>query len=215
MQHLDPQQPAVSHQTDRVTIERRRRTPSGDVRRLILDAADQLLESRGLTGVTIRAVASQAGTATMTVYNHFGDKQGLLAALAEQHFRELTRLLQALDASEPRQHLRRACALTHDVLVSRPRAYELMLGTAPGPAAHSTFAQLVRIIERGQAVGAFVDDDATALANAVWSTLHGALSIEVQQHDTEDCTTEWVNRIDMEVVLDLIERGVVRPGPEP
>ena len=65
---------------DRAT-GRRPRTPSAQVASELLNAAESVLVKDGMRGLTVRAVAAEAGVAPMSVYNHFGGKAGLLAAL--------------------------------------------------------------------------------------------------------------------------------------
>ena len=50
----------------------------------ILKAAERLWRTRGERGLTLRAVAREAGTTTPTVYKRFRNKQALQVALAEQ-----------------------------------------------------------------------------------------------------------------------------------
>jgi len=50
----------------------------------ILKAAERLWRTRGEHGLTLRAVAREAGTTTPTVYKRFRNKQALQVALAEQ-----------------------------------------------------------------------------------------------------------------------------------
>lgn len=54
-----------------------------DVRSRIVEVAARLLEERGPVGVTTRGVAEQAGVQAPTIYRLFGDKDGLLDAVAE------------------------------------------------------------------------------------------------------------------------------------
>lgn len=60
---------------------RRARTRSADVERELLAAAEAVLVREGPGGLTVRAVAAEAGTAPMGVYNRLGGKDGLVAAL--------------------------------------------------------------------------------------------------------------------------------------
>ena len=55
-----------------------------DVRDRIVDAASALLASGGPSAVTTRAVAADAGVQAPTIYRQFGDKDGLLQAVAER-----------------------------------------------------------------------------------------------------------------------------------
>ncbi len=58
-------------------------TVRDDVRERIIAAAAQLLEDEGVSAVTTRAVAEHASTQAPTIYRLFGDKDGLLDAVAE------------------------------------------------------------------------------------------------------------------------------------
>ncbi len=64
----------------------RGRTRSQDVEQNLLDAAEAVLVREGLAGVTVRAVATEAGVAPMGVYNRFGSKDGLIEALVMRSF---------------------------------------------------------------------------------------------------------------------------------
>jgi AcrR family transcriptional regulator len=54
-----------------------------DVRSRIIDVAAQLLRGQGPTAITTRGVAEQAGVQAPMIYRLFGDKDGLLDAVAE------------------------------------------------------------------------------------------------------------------------------------
>ncbi|RYZ05637.1 MAG: TetR/AcrR family transcriptional regulator [Myxococcales bacterium] len=58
-------------------------TPGADVRSRILEAAAGLIASGGSEAATTRAVAAAAGVQAPTIYRLFGDKRGLLEAVAE------------------------------------------------------------------------------------------------------------------------------------
>src|SRR5215213_8793338 len=54
-----------------------------DVRSSIVDAASRLLRDEGAQAVTTRAVAQAAGVQAPTIYRLFGDKDGLIDAVAD------------------------------------------------------------------------------------------------------------------------------------
>ena len=54
-----------------------------DVRARVLDAASRIIAGGGIVALTTRAVASAAAVPAPTLYRLFGDKRGLLNALAE------------------------------------------------------------------------------------------------------------------------------------
>ncbi len=62
----------------------------GDLRRALLDAAAEILESDGPAALSLRAVARRAGVSATAPYHHFADKQALLAAVNAQSFEGLS-----------------------------------------------------------------------------------------------------------------------------
>lgn len=61
----------------------------GALREALIDASLQLLESDGVEGVTIRAVARRAGVSHAAPINHFPDLRALLTAVAARCFEHL------------------------------------------------------------------------------------------------------------------------------
>lgn len=55
-----------------------------DTRTRILDAALQQLFERGYDGTTTRVIAQRAGVNEVTLFRHFGNKQGILLAVIER-----------------------------------------------------------------------------------------------------------------------------------
>jgi AcrR family transcriptional regulator len=67
----------------------------------ILDAAEAGIAERGLRGAGMVEIAERAGVSVGTLYNHFADKDALLAALLQDRRRELAARIEA--ALGPRQ----------------------------------------------------------------------------------------------------------------
>ncbi|MFC7739831.1 TetR/AcrR family transcriptional regulator [Nocardiopsis composta] len=104
-------------------------------RRRILEAAAGLLAEGGPEAASTRAVAAAAGVQAPTLYRLFGDKQGLLEALAAHGFERYLADKQELGATDdPVADLRRGWDLHVDFGLARPALYVLMYGT-PGRAA--------------------------------------------------------------------------------
>lgn len=61
----------------------------GDLRRALIDAAQRILESEGPAGLSLRAVAREAGVSPAAPYHHFKDKGELLDAVADEGWRLL------------------------------------------------------------------------------------------------------------------------------
>ena len=68
--------------------ERHERKDAAANRRRIMEAAQTLLSKRGLDGLTMQAVATEAGVGKGTVSHRFGDRDGLLGALVDEDMRE-------------------------------------------------------------------------------------------------------------------------------
>jgi len=62
--------------------------PRADTRQAIVEAAVALLRAGGAEAVTTRAVAESAGVQAPAIYRTFGDKDGLLEAVAEHELAE-------------------------------------------------------------------------------------------------------------------------------
>ncbi|WP_344411430.1 TetR/AcrR family transcriptional regulator [Pseudonocardia ailaonensis] len=58
-------------------------------RELILDAARELIASRGYDGMVISDLCARSGLPASSIYYHFGNKLGVLAALLDRTFGEL------------------------------------------------------------------------------------------------------------------------------
>ncbi|MDL2076367.1 TetR/AcrR family transcriptional regulator [Streptomyces sp. GXMU-J15] len=69
----------------------------GDLRRAVLAAAVEAIEERGLGLLSLRDVARRAGVSHTAPVHHFGDKAGMLTALATEGF---DLLAQALDPGD-------------------------------------------------------------------------------------------------------------------
>ena len=62
----------------------------GDARNALVVAAGELLKDVGAAGLSLRQVAERAGLSRQAPYNHFADKEALLAELARAGFERLT-----------------------------------------------------------------------------------------------------------------------------
>ena len=167
----------------------RTRTPSGDVRSALLDAAARLLETEGPDALSVRRIATAAHVAPMGVYNHFDGKHGIVEALWVEAFDRLRVTMESLaevdDAGDALiEGFRRYRALARE----HPMAYRLMfLDAVPGfePSAEATwsaalsFDALVAAVRRAMEAGAVAAGDAVQMAQVVWAAVHGWVSLEL------------------------------------
>ena len=76
------------------------------VRDATLDATAALVDSRGLTGLTMSQIARQSGIGRATLYKYFPDIESILAAWHERHICEHLRQLAAVsEATAPAERL--------------------------------------------------------------------------------------------------------------
>jgi AcrR family transcriptional regulator len=68
--------------------------------RRLLAAAESLLGAEGVKAFSLRRIATAASSTQRAIYSCFGGKAGLLQALYDQAFRELTAVLDALPLTE-------------------------------------------------------------------------------------------------------------------
>ena len=139
----------------------------------ILQAAQRLWRSRGDQGITLRAVAREAGTTTTTVYKRFRSKEELRFALAERVRQKLAKVTTSAENIEDlyRQYLRFA--------ENHPREYRLLFGPAwvhvvgagrPRPVRQWLLAKLVERFGGAP-------EDYSDLFDAIFLLMHGAASM--------------------------------------
>jgi AcrR family transcriptional regulator len=88
------------------------RTESSNARQAIMQAAESLVRTRGARGITIDAVAKQAGCAKGLVHYHYKTKKGLLEAVARHVAQQRTaRWQSAFSAPTPRAAIDRSWEL--------------------------------------------------------------------------------------------------------
>ncbi|MDH2424421.1 TetR/AcrR family transcriptional regulator [Sphaerisporangium sp. TRM90804] len=124
----------------------------------VLRAAADLLEEGGREAVSTRAVSAAAGVQAPTLYRLFGDKEGLLDAVAAYGFeRYLAEKAGVGESGDPVDDLRRGWETHLTFGLSHPAFYTLMYGDVrPGvtsPAAREAAAVLRRMLSRIAAAG--------------------------------------------------------------
>jgi AcrR family transcriptional regulator len=126
-----------------------------DTRERLVKAAAELLIDGGKEAVSTRAVASAAGVQAPTLYRLFGDKDGLLDAVAAYGFSDYLATKHAMGASDnPVDDLRRGWELHIGFGLARPAFYLLMYGEPRKREARlEADAMLREIISRIAAVG--------------------------------------------------------------
>src|ERR1700710_2419973 len=88
-------------------VDHPRNVSGGSARERLLSAADELFYAEGVQSVGVERVLERAGVAKASLYNLFGNKEGLvLAYLQARHDGTTARLMAAIERHRrPRQRL--------------------------------------------------------------------------------------------------------------
>lgn len=120
-----------------------------DQRGHIVQVAARLLNERGASGLTTRGVADAAGVQPPAIYRLFGDKDGLIEAVAEQVMAEHVTTKSAVAGSvDPVEALRRGWRLQIEFGLANPDLHALL--NAPGRAQRSPAIQAGIEVLRGR-----------------------------------------------------------------
>ena len=197
----------------------------GALHEALLKAAEKVLERDGLQGLTLRAVAREAGVSHAAPTHHFGDLTGLVSELAAIGFRQFNAAMAAADCSGP-SPLDKAMARAKAYVAyarAHPGMYWLMFRTerldmtrpSLHAAAHASFAGLAGAIGASRqehiAAEALSLDQAAAIARA-WSLVHGFTMLLLDGRLT-DILHRLPEGTDAETLLDAMLRSTVaRPA---
>lgn len=168
---------------------RRARTPSSDVERELISAAEQVLVREGPSGLTVRAVAAEAGIAPMGVYNRFGGKDGLIDALLIIGFDRLRAAIAGGDEADQLERLR-SCGMRYRRFALDNRHFYAIMFEAPlvqqsssaevAEHASAAFGALVDNVALAAAAGRIEAAEPREVAQRIWSNVHGAVALELK-----------------------------------
>jgi AcrR family transcriptional regulator len=120
----------------------------------LLAAADAVVQRLG-AGASMAAIAAEAGITKPILYRHFGDKSGLLLALAERHTdRLLDALVDALTGGgTPRERVHRTVDTYLAMIEQEPEVYRFLVESDEAVAAREPVRGFVHRLEDLLAAG--------------------------------------------------------------
>jgi AcrR family transcriptional regulator len=163
----------------------------------LLSAAEQLFDARSVAEVTVEEIAATAGVAVGSVYNHFGSKSGLYAALVERAL-VVDRQFMDLAYVEGRGPVEQLYAAAEEYLafyLANPE-YFRMLAFPSEPGSYAAGQELserladsvdeqnrrmVDAIKRGIKAGTIRKVNASEMATVLWSSWNGIISLAWRQ----------------------------------
>jgi AcrR family transcriptional regulator len=162
-------------------------TVNMDSRRSIIQCALRELESKGLSGFSLRAVGAAAGLSAMAVYRHFENKEDLLRAVGEEAFAAYQQRIARIPDGPIEEWIRLvgrgyvqfalddpghfdACFVLR-TRVERVYPQDFRAGKSPA------ISLLTKKIQAAQAAGQLKPGDALELALLFWTQLHGLVML--------------------------------------
>src|ERR1700738_2404818 len=197
----------------------------GALRDALLEAAERVLERDGLSGLTLRAVAREAGVSHAAPTHHFGDLTGLVSELAAIGFRQFNAAMVAAGASGT-SRVEKALARAKAYVAyaqAHPGMYSLMFRTerldysrpSLHEAAEASFAGLAGSVRASRHEEIHQEalslDQAAAIARA-WSLVHGFTMLLLDGR-LKDILHRLPQGTDAETLLDAMLRITVGNPP--
>jgi AcrR family transcriptional regulator len=164
----------------------------GDLKNALIEAGAEILSKEGVSGLSLRKVASRAGVSHAAPYAHFKDKQELIAAISTEGYRrlyeKLTAVVEKYRADPLRQFVEVAWAFI-EFARNDPDYFKVTFSSVAEkekdfPAfvemTRKNFQLLVGIVEACQAAGVLKTGPADELAVSIWSLVHGLASFLIE-----------------------------------
>ena len=163
-------------------IAERRVRERVELRQRILDAARELFMREGYERVTMRRIAEAIEYSPTAIYLHFEDKDDLVRALCSFEFSRLLEALPQEPPADPIEGLRQLGLAYARFGLAHPNHYRFMFMTPREPHEHSgegqrAFGLLLSAVERAVQSGRFQGGDTLAMAQVLWSSIHGVIAL--------------------------------------
>ena len=169
----------------------------------LIDAAVTMLAEEGPSAIKARTVAARAGMSSMVVYNYFGGVPELLNAVVDHGFNQIDEMFAQVGGSEdPVADLFTMALTTLSYARANPHLYDAMFGLSTratyrptpakgerraghSPAFNAAYAHVIEAASRLGTDGGLTIENPTAAAGALWSFVHGYITLELANHFAE------------------------------
>lgn len=195
-------------------MARRTRAEMEETRIALLATARKAFCETGYAAASMDELTAQAGLTRGALYHHFGDKQGLLAAVVEQIDGEMDQRLKAISDSTDNawEGFRQRC-LVYLEMAREPEIQRIVLrdaravlGAASAQAQQSCITSLQALLRQLMAQGKVVEADPEALARLIHGSLSEATLWIAEGDDSE------ARLAHSSAALDLLLRGIQTPA---
>ena len=161
----------------------------GDLKNALIQAGVEILAREGVSGLSLRKVARQAGVSHAAPYSHFADKQALIAAISTEGFKQLFTQIKAvfIDYKDDPENLLIETAWAYlQFALNEPDRFKLMFSSVLEKEkdypdfveiSQNNFRQLVEIVEICQKANALKAGEPNLIAVSLWGTVYGFISL--------------------------------------
>jgi AcrR family transcriptional regulator len=161
----------------------------GDLKNALIKAGADILSKEGVSALSLRKVAQQAGVSHAAPYAHFADKQALIAAISTEGYQKLyAQIAQVADQyrSDPLRRLVESSWAYVQFALNEPDHFKVTLSgmidkeqeyPAFVEAAQQTFNLVVDIVAQGQQAGLLRQGAPDLTAVSVWALIHGLVTL--------------------------------------
>lgn len=199
----------------------------GNLPDALIDAGIRMLKARGPHKFSLRELSENVGVTRTAPAHHFGDRNGLLAAIAAKGYQQLVKLRNnriANTGDDVREKLIAAAASYVEFALSEPELFTLMfstiivnrdkypdLVTAQRAAFYGLAGYVQELFEASEDT-----DVSNVVAYGLWSLMHGISTLKINQPGApstiQNIPVNHLSRQLAEVFLEGIRASVTRKG---
>ena len=189
----------------------------------LLRAAQEIFATRAVDEVTVEEIADAAGVAVGSLYNHFGSKAGLHAAVVERAV-EVDRQFMDLAYTADRSPVEQLYAAAEESLrfyLEAPEYFRMLafpgdpgryqagrdLAERMARSVDEQNARMVEALRLGIEAGVVRDVDPASVATVLWASWNGVISLAWRPDELR--RTEKELRELLRVATDAIARGLL------
>jgi AcrR family transcriptional regulator len=195
------------------------RSSASTLNERLVDATLQLLREEIPTDLTVRRIATAAGTTTMALYTGFGSRDGLLDIVYAHGFEQLREAMApAALVADPAEAVLELLGAYRTFALANPGLYGLLFervfpGFDPSPevrtaALDNTFGLLAA--QAGRVLGTDAQDKASReFGYTLWALAHGLVTLELSHASRSPLAHPVLAEIDGKAVLDTALRAAL------